>query len=128
MLVPLTRSRTDADELEPIVEQIFEAMHSLCIKWKARSFLLIDVPPMYRSPGGIDVVIHNDPATEIFCSAKEKRLVSMMSVTRRGIPSYFDRQKVLLQIHPRLRYLSSHLNPSFQICWMILKNMGFPTV
>jgi len=47
-------SRTDADELEPIVEQIFEAMHDLYIKWKARSFLLIDVPPMHRSPGGID--------------------------------------------------------------------------
>jgi len=47
-------SRTDAHELEPIVEHIFEAMHDLYIKWKARSFLLIDVPPMHRSPGGID--------------------------------------------------------------------------
>ncbi|KAF8799736.1 hypothetical protein BYT27DRAFT_7176126 [Phlegmacium glaucopus] len=45
--------RTDADELEPIVEQIFDAMHDLCIKWKARYFLLIDLPPMQRSPGGI---------------------------------------------------------------------------
>ena len=32
MLVPLTRSRTDADELGPIVGQILEAMHVLCIK------------------------------------------------------------------------------------------------
>ncbi|KAF8817286.1 hypothetical protein BYT27DRAFT_7317748 [Phlegmacium glaucopus] len=44
---------TDADELEPIVEQIFDAMHDLYIKWKARSFLLIDIPPMQRAPGGI---------------------------------------------------------------------------
>jgi hypothetical protein len=43
---------TDADELEPIVEQNFDAMHDLYIKWKARSFLLIDVPPMQRFPGG----------------------------------------------------------------------------
>lgn len=45
-------SRTDADELEPIVEQIFDTMHELYVKWKARSFLLIDVPPMHNSPGG----------------------------------------------------------------------------
>jgi hypothetical protein len=45
-------SGTDVDELEPIVEQIFDAMHDLYTKWKARSFLLMDVPPMQRSPGG----------------------------------------------------------------------------
>jgi len=43
---------TVADELEQIVEQIFEAMHDLYTKWKARSFILIDVPPMHRSPIG----------------------------------------------------------------------------
>jgi hypothetical protein len=54
-------SRTDADELEPIVEQNFDAMHVLYIQWKARSLLLIDVPPMQRSPGGtvIDFPTHN---------------------------------------------------------------------
>jgi hypothetical protein len=45
-------SGTAADELEPIVEKLFDAMHDLYVKWKARSFLLIDVPPMERSPGG----------------------------------------------------------------------------
>src|ERR1700721_633721 len=45
-------SPTDADELEPPVEQIFDAMHDLYVKWKARSFLLIDMPPLQRSPGG----------------------------------------------------------------------------
>ncbi|KIM41128.1 carbohydrate esterase family 16 protein [Hebeloma cylindrosporum] len=58
--------RTDADELEPIVEQIFEAMHDLYTKWKARSFLLIDVPPMHRSPGGIGVILFMNPVTESF--------------------------------------------------------------
>jgi hypothetical protein len=56
MLVLLTHSGTCADELELIVEQIFEAMHDLYIKWKAREFLLIDVPPMHRTPGGNNVV------------------------------------------------------------------------
>lgn len=49
--------RTDADELETIVERIFDAMHDLYVKWKARSFLLINVPPMQRSPGGKDMCI-----------------------------------------------------------------------
>ncbi|KAF8055450.1 hypothetical protein FPV67DRAFT_1542034 [Lyophyllum atratum] len=49
--------RTDADELDTIVERIFDAMHDLYVKWKARSFLLIDVPPMQRSPGGKDMCI-----------------------------------------------------------------------
>ncbi|KIM41106.1 carbohydrate esterase family 16 protein [Hebeloma cylindrosporum] len=47
--------RTEADELEPIVAQIFEAMHDLYTKWKARAFLLIDVPPMHRSPGEMGI-------------------------------------------------------------------------
>ncbi|KAF8068641.1 SGNH hydrolase-type esterase domain-containing protein [Lyophyllum atratum] len=49
--------RTDADELETIVERIFDTMHDLYVKWKARSFLLINVPPMQRSPGGKDMCI-----------------------------------------------------------------------
>ncbi|KAF8817252.1 hypothetical protein BYT27DRAFT_7247480 [Phlegmacium glaucopus] len=32
---------------------MFDAMHDLYIKWKARSFLLIDMLPMQRAPGGI---------------------------------------------------------------------------
>jgi hypothetical protein len=55
-------SRTDADELELIFEQIFDTMHDLYIKWKARSFLLIDVPPIQRSPGGpVEVRLHALP-------------------------------------------------------------------
>ncbi|KAF8154985.1 SGNH hydrolase-type esterase domain-containing protein [Crassisporium funariophilum] len=49
--------RTDADELETIVERIFDAMHDLYVKWKARSFLLINVPPIQRSPGGKEMCI-----------------------------------------------------------------------
>jgi len=45
--------RTDADDLGAIVELIFDAMHDLYVKWKVRSFMLMDVPPMQRSPGGM---------------------------------------------------------------------------
>ncbi|EAU88978.2 hypothetical protein CC1G_10674 [Coprinopsis cinerea okayama7 len=45
----------DADDLEQIVERIFDALHDLYVKWKGKNFLLIDVPPMHRSPGGVDV-------------------------------------------------------------------------
>jgi len=72
-IVLLTHSRNEADELEPIVEQIFEAMHDLYIKWKARSFLLIDVPPMHRSPRGNGIIIFKDPATNYLFSVQEKR-------------------------------------------------------
>ena len=56
-------SGTASDGLEPIVEQLFDAMHDLYTKWKARSFLLIDVPPMHRCPLSNDIVIFKDPAT-----------------------------------------------------------------
>lgn len=41
-----------ADELEPIVETVFDTVHDLYIKAKARHFVLIDVPPIDRSPQG----------------------------------------------------------------------------
>ena len=49
----LVCSRTDTDELEPIVEQISMLIHGLYVEWKARSFLLLDVAPKERSPGGM---------------------------------------------------------------------------
>ncbi|KAF9457592.1 hypothetical protein BDZ94DRAFT_1227626 [Collybia nuda] len=48
---------TVADELAPIVEKLFDAMHDIYVRWKGRSFLLIDIPPMERSPGGLDMDI-----------------------------------------------------------------------
>ncbi|KAF8878311.1 hypothetical protein BD779DRAFT_1554800 [Infundibulicybe gibba] len=54
---------TAADELEPIVEQIFDAMHDLYVKRKARSFLLIDVPPMHRSPVGKEIGLNDERYT-----------------------------------------------------------------
>ena len=44
--------RTSSDELESIVETIFDTLHDLYIKVGARNFVLIDVPPIDRSPGG----------------------------------------------------------------------------
>lgn len=66
----ISDSNTDAVDLEPIVEQVLDAMHQLYIKWKGHSFLLVDVPPMHRSPGGTsrsafachtDALIHTCP-------------------------------------------------------------------
>jgi len=45
--------RTDANDLEAIIEKIFEAMHDLYVKWKVRSFVIMDIPPLERSPGGV---------------------------------------------------------------------------
>lgn len=42
----------DEYELEPIVEKLFDALHDLYVKVSARYFLLIDLPPMERSPAG----------------------------------------------------------------------------
>ncbi|KAG6847374.1 hypothetical protein H0H93_008565 [Arthromyces matolae] len=53
-------SRTEEDELNPIVEQIFDALHDLYTKWKARSFLLLDVPPLARFPGGKKIEFDNE--------------------------------------------------------------------
>lgn len=42
-----------ADDLEAVVEAVFDALHDLYIKAKARHFVLIDVPPIDRSPQGM---------------------------------------------------------------------------
>lgn len=50
-------------------------MHDLYVKWKARAFLLIDVPPMHRSPGGVDLGIDDERYTtwneELVSQARE---------------------------------------------------------
>lgn len=40
----------DIDELEAIVEQVFDAVHDLYVKAGGRNFVLIDIPPINRSP------------------------------------------------------------------------------
>jgi len=44
--------KTEADDLEPITEVIFDTVHQLYIRASARNFIFIDVPPIDRSPGG----------------------------------------------------------------------------
>lgn len=41
------------DDLEAVVGAVFDAVHNLYIKAKARHFVLIDVPPIDRSPQGM---------------------------------------------------------------------------
>ena len=43
---------TDSDELESIVESLFDVLHQLYVKAGARNFVLFDVPPIDRSPQG----------------------------------------------------------------------------
>ena len=44
--------RTEEDDLESIVETMFDGVHDLYIKAGARNFVFVDVPPMDRFPGG----------------------------------------------------------------------------
>ncbi|EIN03914.1 hypothetical protein PUNSTDRAFT_109062 [Punctularia strigosozonata HHB-11173 SS5] len=48
--------RTEEDELEAIIEGIFDAVHDLYVKAGARNFLFVDVPPKDRSPAAVDFV------------------------------------------------------------------------
>lgn len=45
--------RTPSDDLEPVTEVVFDVLHHLYTKFNARNFVLIDVPPIDRSPGGM---------------------------------------------------------------------------
>ncbi|KAJ8507874.1 hypothetical protein ONZ45_g9790 [Pleurotus djamor] len=45
---------TDVDDLEAIMEGIFDVIHELYVKCHARNFILFDVPPVDRSPQAID--------------------------------------------------------------------------
>ncbi|CCL98375.1 uncharacterized protein FIBRA_00370 [Fibroporia radiculosa] len=52
--------RSSSDELQPIVESMFDAVHKLYVKAGARNFLFIDIPPIDRSPGAIDTACCDD--------------------------------------------------------------------
>ena len=43
---------TSADELEDVLEALFDIVHAFYVKAGARNFLLVDVPHLDRSPGG----------------------------------------------------------------------------
>ena len=46
-------SMPDEDDLEDMIgNTVMDAVHTLYVKAHARNFLLIDLPPMGRSPGG----------------------------------------------------------------------------
>ncbi|KAF8584450.1 carbohydrate esterase family 16 protein, partial [Ramaria rubella] len=45
---------TECDELESIIETIFDALHDLYVKAGGRNFVLIDIPPIDRSPQAVD--------------------------------------------------------------------------
>ncbi|KAI0054124.1 carbohydrate esterase family 16 protein [Auriscalpium vulgare] len=45
---------TECDELESIIETLFDALHDLYVKASARNFVLINVPPIDRSPQAVD--------------------------------------------------------------------------
>lgn len=43
----------DEDDLEEVIENsVIDALHTLYVKAHARNFLIINIPPMDRSPGG----------------------------------------------------------------------------
>ncbi|GJE89904.1 hypothetical protein PsYK624_060160 [Phanerochaete sordida] len=44
---------TDADELAPAVERMVDALHDLYVRAAARNFVLVDVPPVDRSPQAV---------------------------------------------------------------------------
>ncbi|KAJ8695641.1 hypothetical protein PTI98_008220 [Pleurotus ostreatus] len=49
-----------SEDLESIVESIFDVLHRLYLKCNARNFILFDVPPTDRSPQGIGVPVDRD--------------------------------------------------------------------
>ena len=63
---------TSADELEDVLEALFDIVHALYVKAGARNFLLMDVPPLDRSPGGKFFVqgdtVHVDDSTPSYSS------------------------------------------------------------
>ncbi|KAI0074731.1 hypothetical protein K474DRAFT_1507171 [Panus rudis PR-1116 ss-1] len=50
----------DEDDLEPIIETIDDAVHDLYVKAGARNIILIDVPPIDRSPQAISTGISEE--------------------------------------------------------------------
>ncbi|KAF9519030.1 carbohydrate esterase family 16 protein [Hydnum rufescens UP504] len=51
---------TSADELEDILDYLSDIVHTLYVKAGARNFLLVDVPPLDRSPGALEMTRPSD--------------------------------------------------------------------
>jgi len=48
---------TECDELGSIVQEIFDTLRNLYVKARARNFVLVDIPPIDRSPQAIDAEV-----------------------------------------------------------------------
>jgi hypothetical protein len=57
--------RTPSDELQSILETLFDAVHDLYVKAKARNFVFINVPPIDRSPGGMGCILSSSCISDI---------------------------------------------------------------
>ncbi|KAK0243216.1 hypothetical protein EDD85DRAFT_947362 [Armillaria nabsnona] len=67
--------RTSSDELEAIVKALLGTVHDLYIKAGARNFVLVDVPPIDRSPGALD---SSDEMQDLFVFSSHKVLMDVL--------------------------------------------------
>lgn len=58
-----------SDDLEPMVEAVFDVVHDLYITFLARSFMLVDVPPIDRSMGGSSMYVPSLTQRNYSCMA-----------------------------------------------------------
>lgn len=88
-------SRTESDELEEIVQALFDVLDDLYVKAGARNFLLINAPPQDRSPGGENLHI---PLLS-FCESHSTLLDGAASELSSDISERFQTWNELLRSH-----------------------------
>lgn len=75
--------RRRSEALEFIVEDIFDTVHDLYVKAQARNFVLIDVPPVDRSPQGNSHSIQSDQEVLLTDASSAIRLECMEKIEER---------------------------------------------
>ncbi|KAG2119184.1 hypothetical protein DEU56DRAFT_747478 [Suillus clintonianus] len=80
---------TDADDLEPIVDVIFDTVHQLYIRARARNFVIINVPPIDRSPAGLSFSAELEDRIETWNDLLQKETADFASGGTQATQSVF---------------------------------------
>ncbi|PBK66961.1 hypothetical protein ARMSODRAFT_889765, partial [Armillaria solidipes] len=86
---------TSFDELESIVEALLGAVHDLYIKAGARTFVLVDVPPIDRSPGALDSSDEMQDRVETWNDLLRERASEFATSSPQAMVFVFSSHKVL---------------------------------
>ncbi|KAF9482559.1 hypothetical protein BDN70DRAFT_801301, partial [Pholiota conissans] len=89
---------TRSDELEPIAEILFDAVHDLYVKAGARIFVVVDVPPINRSPSAVDASDEVQNRVETWNGLLQTHVKEFATGSTQATVFLFSSHKVLTEV------------------------------